>query len=411
MRLVIINDASLARGGATGLALLQARLMRARGFDVTFFAADGLDNPALRDAGVDLHHVGLDPLMKARPAAAFTRGLYSRQVAQRLSQLISKSDTPETVYHVHSWSKALSPSVFSALQPVSHRVFVHAHDFFLGCPNGAFMNYRTMEPCALTALGAGCVKTQCDKRNGAQKAWRLARHAVLSQTLPKAQSLAGIILIHPGMAEGLERAGYDPSQFAVVRNPASALSHKRVPVENNQGFVFLGRIEAEKGVEDAVAAVARAEVPLTVIGDGPLRLSLAEQHPAVRFTGWLPRAEIEAEIQTARGFVMPSRYPEPFGLVAAEASLSGLPVILSHTALLAGEIAAAGIGFACDTQDIETFAARLRSLAEMDRAEAKAMSVKAASGSAGLCVTPAEWIDGQLALYDQAIAVAERQSA
>ncbi|WP_444430903.1 hypothetical protein ACTTAM_08565 [Rhodobacter capsulatus] len=39
-KVVILNDASVARGGATGLALLQARLLRARGLAVVFASAD-----------------------------------------------------------------------------------------------------------------------------------------------------------------------------------------------------------------------------------------------------------------------------------------------------------------------------------------------------------------------------------
>lgn len=44
---------------------------------------------------------------------------------------------------------------------------------------------------------------------------------------------------------------------------------------------------------------------------------------------------------------MASRYPEPFGLVAAEASMSGLPVILSDTAFLAEEVEKLGSVFRC----------------------------------------------------------------
>ena len=49
-RIVILNDASVARGGATGLALLSIRLLRARGFEVTLRQEPDL--PAHVDADV-----------------------------------------------------------------------------------------------------------------------------------------------------------------------------------------------------------------------------------------------------------------------------------------------------------------------------------------------------------------------
>ncbi|MEP2474849.1 MAG: glycosyltransferase, partial [Paracoccaceae bacterium] len=120
---------------------------------------------------------------------------------------------------------------------------------------------------------------------------------------------------------------------------------------------------------------------------------------------------IAAEISTCRGVVMPSRYPEPFGLVATEASLSGMPVVAADTALLGAEIAAAGLGYMCNTRDIDVFADALRRLAHMDRVALRAMSLKAASGVAGLCLSQDQWINAQVTLYDQALSEPARHSA
>ncbi|SLN53447.1 Glycogen synthase [Roseivivax jejudonensis] len=402
-RVVILNDASVARGGATGLALLQAKNLAARGIETVFLAADDLPNPELAAAGVAHRHVGAAPLMKAPRRVAATRGLYNRQVADTVARTIARHDTPDTVYHVHSWSKTLTAAVFAPLAPVAPRVFIHAHDFFLGCPNGGFMDYRAMRPCDRVPLSMSCLGTQCDKRNYAQKGWRVTRQMILARTLPKDAAWGGILMIHPGMAPYLERSGYPAAHLRTLRNPATALVPERVRAEDNRGLLFIGRVEAEKGIEDLIRAAARAGVPLTVVGDGPLRDRLAAAHPQVRFTGWLSRPAIAAEARQARALVMPSRYPEPFGLVAAEASLSGLPVILSRSALLAAEIAERGLGYACDPRDADGFADLLAGFDAMEPAEIASMSRRGAAGTAGLCASPEGWIDDMLALYDAAL--------
>ena len=402
-RVVVVNDASTARGGATGLALLQARLLKDRGIDVAVFAADRDPNPDLAASGIAWHNAGTDPLTRAPPLTAATRGMYSRPVHAALTGLIAATDTPDTIYHVHSWSKALTASAFTALRPVARRTLIHAHDYFLACPNGGYMDYRADAPCTRVPLSAACLATNCDKRSYAQKMWRTARQMALRRATVGAD-WGGVLMIHPGMEPGLARGGWAPGDLHTLRNPATALTRDRIRAEDNIGLVFVGRVETEKGVEDAIAAAALADIPLTIIGDGPLRAPLAARHPEVAFTGWLDRAGIAVHIATARALVMPSRYPEPFGLVAAEASLSGLPVIAAQTALLAPEIAEYGLGLSCDTRDIAAFAAAMREIADMPHGRIEAMSRNAASGAAGLCTTPATWIDAQIDHYDRLLA-------
>lgn len=401
VRVVIVNDASEARGGATGLALLQARLLADRGIETIFFGADRQPNDALAVLGVRMVNAGSDPLMKAPVHRAAVRGLYNGQVRAALEGLIAEVDSPDTIYHVHSWSKTLTPSVFGALSRVASRTFLHAHDFFFVCPNGGFMDYQAMQPCARVPLSLDCLSTQCDKRNRAQKMWRVARQVILSRMLPTDAPWAGIVMIHPAMSSFL-RMRYPEELLLAVRNPAVGFTATRVEAERNRDFLFIGRVEAEKGVEELIAAATIAGVPLRVIGDGPLREPLAARYPDVRFTGWLDRDAIAEEVRTARALVMPSRYPEPFGLVAAEASLSGLPVILSKSALLAREMEEKGLGFACDTRDPVAFAAALTHVATLPAWILAAMSALGASGEAGLSKSPDDWIDALLALYRQA---------
>ncbi|MEM1388442.1 MAG: glycosyltransferase family 4 protein [Pseudomonadota bacterium] len=403
IRIVIINDASVARGGATSLAKKQAQMLVERGHEVIYAAGDSDPGEAIfPNHTIALRHAGGAALLKMNKLAAATRGFYSGAARDMVAALVA-TDTPETIYHVHSFAKALTPSIFSPLRRVAPRVFVHAHDFFLACPNGGFMDYNHMLPCERVPLSLDCLSTQCDKRNYAQKLWRSARQATLRQTLPRTAPWGGIILIHPAMRAYFERSGYPPHLLHTVRNPAQALSARRVPAEKNTQFFFIGRLEPEKGIEELLRAAAAAQLPLSVIGTGPLLEPLKAAYPKVTFHGWMDREAIGRVIGDARALVMPTRYPEPFGLVAAEASLSGLPVILSRQALLGPEMDAKGIGITCTPHDIGNFAAALKRVAEMPEPDIAAMSHAAASGQAGLCTSPEDWIDGQLALFEQAL--------
>ena len=80
------------------------------------------------------------------------KGLYDRSVMTKVASWIASHDTANTVYHLHGWSKILSPSIFAALSPVARRVVIHAHDFFLVCPNGGYFDYQKKLPCDRTPL-------------------------------------------------------------------------------------------------------------------------------------------------------------------------------------------------------------------------------------------------------------------
>lgn len=402
-RVVIVNDASTARGGATGLAILQARVLRSRGVPVTFFAGDDGAGEALRALGVEVVAVGGRGLVHEPPLRAATRGVHNGAARAALAGWIARRDGPGTVYHVHGWSKILSPSIFGALRPLARRTVVHAHDFFLACPNGAYMDYRRGEPCGRRPLGASCLATQCDKRSYGQKLWRVARQGALSRHLAGAP-WAAVVMIHERMAPHLMRGGLAPDILTTLRNPVEPFTADRVPAERNRTFLFVGRVEAEKGVEDAVEAARRADVPLRVVGDGPLLPNLARRHPGIEFTGWRTRAELTALLADTRALVMPSRYPEPFGLVAVEAARSGVPVILARTAFLGDDVARHRIGLVCDTRDPARFADAIARLRDMPRDELRAMSERAFGCGPALSMTPGNWIDGLLSIYERAIA-------
>ncbi|MEL6985784.1 MAG: glycosyl transferase family 1, partial [Actinomycetota bacterium] len=205
-RIVILNDSSTARGGATGLALLAARLLSERGRDVVFICGDAGDDPSLGDLDVEIVAFGGQKLLQGGGRRAMLDGIWNRKAAAFLSRWIDDHGRPDDVWHLHGWSQIWSPAVFPALKQVWDRLVVHAHDYFSACPNGAFWNYQTSSACELKPLSTACLTSNCDKRSRAQKLWRLARHTALRDTFQGSRAPL-LLLIHPDMAPPLERAG------------------------------------------------------------------------------------------------------------------------------------------------------------------------------------------------------------
>jgi glycosyltransferase involved in cell wall biosynthesis len=106
------------------------------------------------------------------------------------------------------------------------------------------------------------------------------------------------------------------------------------PLPAEPRLLFVGRLETGKGIELLLESlVFLPDVSLEVVGDGgrapaaralAKRLGLGER---VRFHGWCSGAALESHYARARAVVVPSVWPEPFGLAGIEAMARARPVV------------------------------------------------------------------------------------
>ncbi len=101
--------------------------------------------------------------------------------------------------------------------------------------------------------------------------------------------------------------------------------------------VFAGRIVRPKGVGVLIRAAREVDAEFVLCGDGREldsmralagRLGVADR---VSFTGWLSGEDLAQQLADASIVVMPSLWPEPFGLVGIEAFAAGRPAVASAT--------------------------------------------------------------------------------
>jgi glycosyltransferase involved in cell wall biosynthesis len=139
--------------------------------------------------------------------------------------------------------------------------------------------------------------------------------------------------------------------------------------------LVVSRLAREKGVDLAIDACARAGLPLTVCGDGPLAAQLRAHAAAtgadVAFTGRVDACALTRLRAEASVALVPSRAHETFGLAAVEALAAGLPVVATRSGALAeleGDVTLVAAG------DVAALAAAARAIAEDPSAGARALA-------------------------------------
>ncbi len=146
------------------------------------------------------------------------------------------------------------------------------------------------------------------------------------------------------LAQLLREAGAD------APNPGNR--NERLPDEGNAGrleaflrddeptVVYFGKLIPEKGVHVLLEAMSGIDARLVVVGFGPYRGELERLAPArTLFTGPLEHRHLAHLLPLADVTVVPSIFPEAFGMVAAEAAAAGSPPLVARHSGLA-EIAA-----------------------------------------------------------------------
>ncbi len=330
MHVVIILDHAHVNGGQAKVAIDSALGLRGRGHRVTLFAAVGPVDPRLGEVGVEVICLNQDDVGTTRNKAAFAlQVIWNATAARRLGELLAACDPAETVVHVHGWAKALSPSIGRPLRASGLAAVYTMHEFFLVCPNGGFYDYPGGATCARRPMSWSCIAHHCDSKSYPRKLLRVARHAALDHASGLAGAVPDIILISDLQAE--VASPYLPSGARLHRidNPISTPDLGPKGDGEPGGFLFVGRLSTEKGVEIFLEAARRAGVVPTVVGDGPIGESLRARYPEARMLGWKSPDEVRGLMRQARALVFPSIWYEGQPLTVLESLAVGTPVIVS----------------------------------------------------------------------------------
>jgi len=244
----------------------------------------------------------------------------------RLSDLVARFD-PEVI-HIHDLANPYTTVRAQSLRPTL--AFVQTCGYYCmgtkSLPRTGAVCERAFGPaCLVKAFTCGCAT---------RRPARLLRdYERVRRELAGIRACLSLMVGSHYMREVLAVNGIPPERVRVV-HPFTEPTAEVPPLPQQPRLLFVGRLAIGKGIELLIEAMRYVpEATLEVVGDGDQSASAREQvrrrglQDCVRFLGWRSSAETRACYLAARLVVVPSVWPEPFGLVGIEAMACGRPVV------------------------------------------------------------------------------------
>lgn len=296
---------------------------------------------ALADAGHDVS------LLHADAAAPRVAGITAQIAApQSHFAIFDPATNPTTAPDALAILERLSPEVvhihdchnFALQQAVQCRFptvkTLHVYDDF--CPAGNKFHHLGARQCRHRP-GAACVPRmvykRCVRSRRPAVIWMQYRRAVEAARANTA--VDRLIVASDHVCREAVASGYAADRISVIPY-FTELPSETLPVGSGPAhLLFVGRLVREKGVDRLLRAIRHVpgDWRLTIAGDGPDRPRLARiarrlaLGDRVEVVGWANGDTLARLYDRSRAVIVPSLWPEPFGIVGIEAMSRARPVV------------------------------------------------------------------------------------
>lgn len=349
--IVIVNDWACMEGGAANVAINSA-IGLAQYYNVYLFSAvQPIDN-RLEDAGVNVTCIGKkDILHDENRFRAISKGLWDNETQRQFEHLLTPLNPKETIVHFHTWTKALTASLYAVTAKLNFKIVITLHDFFCFCPNGGFYDYQHNKICTKRPMGLTCLFCNCDVRSYPQKVWRYIRMMIQNHALAKNKKIYFISISK--LTHKLCKPSINTDwKIYMVPDPVEISKSEPISILANNAYLFMARLSPEKGVDLFCRAITDLKLKGIVLGDGYLKEELMKKYPNIKFVGWVTGKEKEFYFKQAKAFVFTSLLYETFGLSVAEARSYGIPCIVPNTCAASEQVIDGVTGYIFQTGNL-----------------------------------------------------------
>ena len=376
MKILQLHNYYQQAGGEDAVVAAERAALEAAGHEVIPFYTTNEEIPAGVRGTVASRLRAIAQLLKVSAQTVWNAQVY------RAVRAIIRRERPDVV-HCHNLFPRLSPAVYWACAAERVPVVQTLHNYRLLC-----LNANLFRLTGKTEHG-GSTGSVCEKCMGRFFKWPGIVYGCYRGSHTGSAVVALALWIHRLLGTWTKKvdryvaltefqrrkliAGGVPEDLLIVKPNGVILPGDQDPSPADECppplpyALFVGRLSAEKGVDQLIHAWARcmdawsdrAPPRLIIVGDGPQRDALERlagavgTYGSVRLVGAKDRAHVYSYMRHASFLIMPSRWYETFGLVVIEAGLLGVPALVASPSAAAELISDGETGLAYPRDDLD----------------------------------------------------------
>lgn len=352
MRILIVNDFASINGGASRVALTSAIGLAQAGHGVAVFAGAGPIDPKLAEAGVEVVCLNAKVFQQRPAVAALRQGLWDAAARESFGKLLDKFDRADTVVHIHTNRDVLSASVPSLAIERGFAVVYTCHEYFIGCPYGAFFDLRLGIRCPERGMSFGCWTRPCNGTAVHKKLWSMTR-SVMHERAGIPSQIRDFVFVSEFSQQILEPHLPKDARRHQIDNPVAVVRQTPKTFDDGEQFVSVGALANGKDPIAGAKAAHQLNHKVVYLGDGPLREELSSM-PGAHVRGWVDETELVEAYRSSRALIFTPIWPETQGLVVFEAAAQGLPAIVDADCAAAEFVSRSGGGVIVDGRDLNS---------------------------------------------------------
>jgi glycosyltransferase involved in cell wall biosynthesis len=412
MRILFLNNFYYLRGGSERVLLEEMRMLKEAGHSVAAFSrANAQNEPSLYDRyfppDMDTESLGVS----LRTLKTVKELVYSGAAKKGLMQVIE--EFKPDIAHAHNIYGRLSLSVLDVLKEKGVPTVLTLHDYKLLCPSYLMLNHGAVCERCKGGKFRNAFHAKCHKNSYPASAV-YAFESWFNHRFGKYRSVKIFISPSRFLRNKVIEFGWDSKQIAVIPNFIDS-NKIRQPAAPGQYLLYLGRLSHEKGVRTLLTAyypflalhkIANMNVPLMIVGDGPIRNDLENAFGAdkenARFTGYLSGKPLYDALAGAKAVVVPSECYENAPLSLIEAFAHGKPVIGARIGGIPEMIDDGVNGLLFESGDVDDLKTKLEHFLNLSDDDVMKMG-EAARKKAELEYSPKVHYEKLMAVYHNAI--------
>ncbi|MBN2594544.1 MAG: glycosyltransferase [Sedimentisphaerales bacterium] len=328
MRIAMANNYYYIRGGAERVLFEEKKILEAHGHQVPVFSQAHPHNETSEFSDYYIPFKDWRNISRFQKVSMALNIMYDRRTARGFNRFLEATDS--NIVHAHNIYGGLTTSVLDTAQRKGVPVVMTLHDYKLICPSYAMLNRGAVCEDCNGGHFIHCLLNTCHKES-LTASCVYCIESYLNKWLHKYDTIRYFIC--PSMFSLRKHAehGINRDRLLHIPNFVNTAEHK--PSHKEGGYaLFVGRLSKEKGILTLLTAAEHLDVPVRIVGDGPLKaeyedITRDKKMTHVIFEGYKTGEDLKQLYENAAFLILPSECYENAPMTILEAYACGKPVI------------------------------------------------------------------------------------